>query len=421
MQNTFHNSNFSKSRFTKVLKKTDSYVGELRRIFLENDYSVPEAVFAVIGDTSYHRTIKRVCNNFKDVRHVVLVGIGGSSLCVEAIYHALKTPKSPSLTIVADLDTSIHADVATLLKKTKNPEHIALIITSKSGATVETIANASVIVDMFCRTYGHTYTKRTIVIGDDDSTLVVRARKEKIQTCIIPKNIGGRYSVYTAVGIVPLTLLGIDVPMFLEGAKDACKDEILRESAQSAVHIALHAEDGTHTINFFSFDNRLQKVGLWYRQLLAESIGKTKTRKNKIFTHQLHPSVATSVDTHSLVQLYLGGYRGVYTRFYTTDVSEKSVIVDNSWIASLAPQLSAKNFSDIIDAMVVGIMQSYDDAKLTYMHTHIDTCSPREIGKLLASMILEVLFLGKIFDVNPFDQPNVEDYKRHMQNALIDD
>jgi glucose-6-phosphate isomerase len=417
MQCTLYNSTFPKSHFTKIRKKTDTYTQKLARVFLEKDYSVPEASLAVINDTSYHRTCKRLCNNFKEVRHVILVGIGGSSLCVEAVYHALKTTQSPSLTVVDDLDVSTHAHIATLLKKTR-PEHIALIITSKSGSTTETIAHASVIMELFHHAYGSSYTKRIIVIGDADSMLTVYAKKEKMHTCIIPKNIGGRYSVFTAVGIVPLTLLGIDVSKFLHGAKDACNEHTLQLSAQNATCIAIHAENGVHTVNFFTFDNRLQKVGMWYRQLLGESLGKKTTRKNKIFTHQLHPTVSTSVDAHSVVQLYVGGYRDIYTRFYTTHVTEDAVIGNTSFITLLAPQLSEKKFSDVSDAMSMGIMRAYDDAQLAYMHTSIDVHSPYEIGKLLASLIVEVLCLGNIFDVNPFDQPNVENYKKHMQTAL---
>jgi glucose-6-phosphate isomerase len=417
MQHTFYNSNFKKGRLATLHKKTDIYAREVRRVFDERDYATPEASLAVINDASYYRRVRRSLSGFKAVQHVVLVGIGGSSLGTEAVYHALKTAQSPSLTVVDALDVSTIDDVSRLLKVVKNPEHIALVIISKSGATTETIANASVVVDMFKNAYGSAGAKRIVVISDEGSAFLERAKREKIITCTIPKNVGGRYSVFTAVGIVPLTLLDINTSQLIQGAKDALTQESLQEAATSASLTALHAQDGVHTVNFFSFDKRLQILGYWYRQLLAESIGKAYTKNKKPFTHQLHPSVSTSVDLHSLAQLYLGGYAGVYTRFYTTDIPH-TLSVRESWITEGVSQIVDRDFAHIADAMVEGVERAYDDAGLPYMHTHLKAITEREIGSVLMSHMIEVMFLGYICNVDPFDQPNVEDYKKHMREAL---
>ncbi len=234
----------------------------------------------------------------------------------------------------------------------------------------------------------------------------------------MPESIGGRYSIFTAAGMVPLILLGIDVVSLREGALSAVSKKELKHREESAVTLALEAEAGTHTVNFFTFNKRLTLCGYWYRQLLAESIGKNMTTKGTSFIHQLLPIVSTSVDLHSMAQLYLGGYKNMYTQFVYYNERQPFHIRTAHWLLEHVPFLGGKTFDEVNDAIKHGVLRAYDDQKLAYSYTELPKCTAFEIGFLLESRMCEIMCLGYIFNVDPFDQPSVELYKKHTKSVL---
>ena len=418
MKSSFHHCVTSKRRARVLEKKAHSYTEKIAKLLKKNDYTHPEASLVIAGDTKYQNAIAKVLKPFKGVKHVVLVGIGGSSLGTEAVYHALAWKTSPQLTVLDQIERESLERLEALVKGIDNPCDIVLVVVSKSGTTTETMLNAVKAIEIGEKKFGKEFNKRTIFIGNADTPFLKIGKKKKILCFTLPDIIGGRYSVFTAVGMVPLTLLGIDTVSLREGARALFEKKEMAAVEKAVVTLAQETERGVHTVNFFSFNERLEFCGYWYRQLLAESIGKRMTTKGTTFSHQLLPVVTTSADLHSMAQLYLGGYKYTYTHFVDYDDKHPYHLLSSHWLLEHVPFLSGKKADVVKTAIKNGVLHAYDDQKLPYRHSELPKCSAYEIGFLLSSLMCEVMCLAHVLNVNAFDQPSVELYKRHTRKML---
>ena len=418
MKSTIYNSSHKKSRINIFEKKISAYSDYILKRTKGDDYAINESSLFIAGDDSYQESLKKALSSFKNIKNVVLVGIGGSSLGTEAVYHALKTKTSPSLHVLDTINKDSLAEFASLVKDCKNLKHLACVIVSKSGTTTETLTNAMKVMEIGEKKFGSSFLKRVIFIGDKDSAFYKIGTKKSILCFSFPSIIGGRYSIFTAVGIVPLTLLGIDINALRKGASAILsKKEFVSIEAQACA-LGLHAEEGVHTVNFFTFNDRLELIGFWYRQLLAESIGKNMTTKGTSFSHQLLPIVSTGADLHSMTELYLGGYQNLFTHFISYKEEQPFLLPKAHWLLDYLPFLKKKSSVQINDAIQTGVIQAYQDQKLPYRITELSACTPYEIGYLLASLMAEVMCLAHALDVDPFHQPSVELYKKHTRARL---
>jgi glucose-6-phosphate isomerase len=419
METTLHHTSYTKKELAPLLKRADTYTKNILDAYASGVYTAPESSLAIAHDVKYFNALKRGLVKHMGVKHVVLVGIGGSTLGTQAVYDALKTPESPTLMVLDALETRSLTALQSLLKQTKKTSDIALIIVSKSGTTTETVCNAVQALQAFEKKFGDTYTECVIGIGDEGTVFQKMCKRKKISFFTMPICIGGRFSVFTAVGIAPLMLLGIDVVGLRKGGVDAVTKEMLAAHAHTAGVLALQAKRGVHTLNFFSFESRLQTLGFWYRQLLAECIGKPVTKKKKPFVHQLHPTVSTSIDLHSLAQLYLGGYAHILTHFVCGTSEETPASSPEHWFFEAVPSLKNSKYSEVKQAITTGVRAAYDESELPYFHTHFERVDAYHVGFFLASRMAETMYLCDMWDVDAFNQPQVEQYKKHMRNALI--
>lgn len=418
MQSTLHNNFFEASKLKTLEKKISKYSETLIGSAQKKEYSTHESSLAISGDATYQRAITKALVPFRGVTHVVLVGIGGSSLGTEAVYHALKTNTSPVLTVLDTINAESITQLSAVFRKCKDPAQIAVVVISKSGSTTETITNASKVIEMGEMKFGDIFRKQIIFIGDKESEFYKVGKKKKILCFSFPSIIGGRYSVFTAVGIVPLTLLGIDTQSLRDGANAVCTKEEIAAITTQAAALALHATEGFHTVNLFTFNERLHTVGLWYRQLLAESVGKQMTKKRTPFLYPLLPIVSTKADLHSMTELYLGGYKNMYTHFLSYSEGESFSVSGSHWLVNHMPFLKEKKSTVINGAIKTGVIQAYDDQKLPYRVTEMESCSAYEVGKLLNAFMVEVMCLASALDIDPFNQPSVELYKKHTRVTL---
>ncbi len=419
MKSTFKHSVLPERRLASFEAKLDAYVKDIvSRRGKRGLYDRPEASVLVSGDAAYQRSVAKQLPRFSGTKHVILVGIGGSNLGTEAVYDALKTDASPALTVLDQIDGETLARTAKLLRGIRRAEDVALVIVSKSGATTETILNAVKVVDACEKRFGEKAYGRTIFVGDSDTDFMSIGRRKGIITIPLPKVIGGRYSVFTAVGIVPLTLLGIDVTALRRGAGDALSGLHLRETKAAAATLALSALGGVHTVNFFTFGKRLETVGFWYRQLLAESIGKRMTTKGATFSHQILPIVSTAVDLHSMAQLFFSGYDGLYTHLVHVADPSPLTLRGRHWLLEHLPFLGGKRITEASEAIVHGVIRAYDEKELPYRRTELAGLTAHEVGLLMNSLMLEVMCIAHLLNIDAFDQPEVELYKKHTRALL---
>jgi glucose-6-phosphate isomerase len=402
----------------ELIVKAESYAEEIAKIVANIDYKRPESSLAITTDVKYQSDVQSKIEHLKGARHVFLVGIGGSSLGTEAVYDALALRTDPRLHVYDTIDNDALSGFGTVMSEIEHDAELAVVVVSKSGTTTETITNATLLLNAFEKAYGKEIVDRVVFVGTHGTEFLKLGKKHGVTCVEFPAAIGGRYSVFTAAGVVPLTLLAVDIPQLLEGATSVTAKEALAEAVKHAAQLAVLAKEGIHTVNLFAFEKHFRTFGLWYRQLLAESIGKKETCSGAPFEHQLLPTTATVVDLHSMAQLYLGGYKGIVTHFVHADSNAGQQKLPEHWLLEAGVMLKGYSPKDINTSIRKGVLKAYDKEKLPYRLTTSGENTAYTVGQLMGSLMLETMLLGHIFDVNVFDQPNVESYKSFTRTLL---
>lgn len=392
-------------------------------------YQAPESSLQLPNDESVLTAVDSALEPFlaDKLEFVFLVGIGGSNLGTVAITNAVRgrfaATNKPEL---INLDTVSGKDLANLQARFfsgLDPESYLVFAISKSGGTVETIANVELLLAQVLAISAADVAPRTVVISDADSALTTAAQAAQITTLPIPAIVGGRYSVFSAVGLAPLRMLGINVESLLQGAKDilpfCLHDDVPHNPAAiAALHQYQQWQVGKVVHDTFCFAPELESVGKWYRQLLGESIGKVPADAE--VGVGMVPTVSIgSTDLHSVGQLYLGGPDTIMTTFIY-DVSQRTEMAvpkERLWPA-LVPAVTDHTPALLMTAIQEGTMAAYVDAGRPFLAVELDGITEYELGALMQCKMLEVMYLGHLFGVNPFDQPAVEGYKKHTRDYL---
>lgn len=357
------------------------------------------------------------------LKYIIDIGIGGSNLGTKAIYDArfgsfdLLQPKRFPKMIFADTnDPEYLANLSKFLKTEINdPEEILICAISKSGSTTETVANFEIIQNVLSEKFGN-ITDRIVAITDFESNFWKKAQEKDISTLAIPKTTGGRYSVMSPVGLFPLLAAGIDVKAIRSGARNqrdlALSRNILQNpAALSAIVLYYHYKNDVRINDNFIFSPALESLGKWYRQLMGESAGKDG--------QGITPTVSIgSTDLHSMGQLYLGGPKDKIATFVYAKSSEIVSVPDTLFLQSLVENINGKPTQFIMEAALKGAKIAYAKKKLPFMEVLLGDISAKSIGEFMQFKMIEMMFLGKLMGVDPFDQPNVEDYKVEMRRIL---
>jgi glucose-6-phosphate isomerase len=292
------------------------------------------------------------------------------------------------------------------------------IVVSKSGTTVETISIFK---------YLHTLTtidkNNCVVISEDDSKLSNYAKKHNIKIFHIPKNVGGRFSVFSVVGLLPLAIVGVDIENLLNGAKDIYhsffeQDEyydILMQKARFLVE-----NKNRFNINvIFSYSTLLEGFNKWYIQLWGESLGKFNINKTR---QALTPiALLGPVDQHSFLQLIIDGKRDKTITFIKIDDFESELTIPNISLEYLdeLDYLNNIKFKDIINYQADATIKAIDELKdIPYDIITIKTVNEYNIAKLMFSFELLTSIVGKFVQINTYDQPGVEAGKVILKNRL---
>lgn len=413
----FDTENITDRTLTTGVKKLSKYRAEVREIVENCDYSRSESSLATWQDDTMIDQVLAVYEKFKNTKHVILIGIGGSSLGVEALHSVLYRPGDPELHVL-DTISAYELEVLweQLMKSRPRVGQLAVCVVSKSGGTTETLANASVLLEKLEKKYGKKVYRQCVFIGNEGSSLLKKGLSLGGHTLTMPEIIGGRYSVFTPVGLLPLLLLGHDVELILDGIENAMAEDNEETVAENAVQLFEYLKKGVRTVNFFAFDTRLVRMAKWYRQLTAESLGKARTVDDKPVKYGYIPTITTPVELHSIGQLYFSGFPGVYTEF----VSFVDTKFDQRITAkgALKENLKSRDFSEVAGAMYEGVTGAYQETNLPYRATVMDDELPYELGLFMGMKMLETMYLAHLLNVNAFDQPNVELYKEKTRAAL---
>ena len=408
------NITYSEERSVEtLLDSLATYRSDVSTCIENSDFSKPESALATWKDSDLKTSVAEIKDTLGEVEHVVLIGIGGSSLGVEAIHAALKS--NTTLHVLDSVAPYRIREIVETLKQIPQDD-IAICAISKSGGTTETLTNTEVLLTELREIYGEKPYDRTVCIGNPGNPLLDAGKLVGAHVVTMHEAIGGRYSVFTAVGLVPLVLLGHDIDEILRGVEATTEEANEASTAQGAATLFSYLGEGVRNVNFFAFDTRLEELARWYRQLAAESLGKEHTTEGNKNSIGFIPTISTPVELHSIGQLYFSGFPGVFTDFVTFD--ETSLNYSVSKDTKIAEQLAGKSMREIHDAIQGGVVGAYKERSLPYRITTFERDLPFALGLFMGMRMLETMYLATLMNVNAFDQPNVELYKDITRDIL---
>lgn len=405
------------------------YTEHLRQVRANGDYDALESSLRLADDGVLLDDVQALVNAkvTDKLKYHIVVGIGGSNLGTKAVYDALlgyadvaQPERFPKLLFAETTDPEALNHLCQLLQSVNSKEEVLITIISKSGGTTETVANFEIVAHEL-RTRFADCSDRFVAITDEGSKLWNAAQAQNITTLPIPAKVGGRYSVLSSVGLFPLATVGIDITKLRKGAQNLL-DHCLGEhsyAAESAAVLALQLKNGRTINDNFFFHPELESLGKWYRQLMGESVGKEHDIDGAVVHTGITPTVSLgSTDLHSVGQLYLGGPKDKLTTFVSSRQSTDVAVPASRIFGDLTPMIEGKTAEDIMQAILEGVQVAYQKADLPYTEVILDAIDEESIGAYFQFKMLEMMYLGKLLDVNSFDQPNVEAYKVETKRIL---
>ena len=411
----FDDSRITEKTLANKVSTLKKYQLEIEKSSLANDSDTPEYSLYYAKDFELHSKINEIKKKFKNIKHLILVGIGGSNLGTEAIHEVLDNGKV-ELSVLSAISPYNLSKVLDKVKKLKKATQIAVCVISKSGTTTETLANASVLIEELKHQYGEEIYKQLVFIGDPKTEVEKYAKKVSAEYIAIPKIIGGRYSVATAVGLIPLAMLGHNTDEFIAGYLDANNENYESVTAENASRIYLYIQNKYKHYNFFAFEPRLQKLGSWYQQLFAESLGKEVNMEGKPVKEYMLPTVSTPAELHSIGQLYFSKIADVYTDFVSFD--DEAIDFKTTKTNPLGSKLKNLTLQEISTGLYGGVINAYQERGLPYRTTILDESLPYSLGLFMGMRLREVMYIANLMKLNAFDQPNVELYKIKTKEIL---
>ena len=346
---------------------------------------------------------------------VLVLGIGGSGLGARAVIRALGAPKA-QVRIVDNVDPHSLREALDGLK----PERTLVNVVSKSGRTLETMgAFLHVLSWLEAALPDDEVRKRVVATTGKTGTLREWSSRRRWRTLPVPENVGGRYSVLTAVGLFPLAAAGLDIDAFLDGAAKS-GDAERRDAARLAA--ALYLLDTTRGRNVhvvWPYADRLLDLAAWFNQLWAESLGKRRDGKTGVGPTPVLARGAT--DQHSQLQLYMQGPAN--HAFVFMNLAELGDGVD----CALPPPkdlprdlgyLAGRTAGEVLDVLRRSTYRALVEAGRPCMTLTLPTADERTLGAAMQTLMIATALAGVAYGVNPFDQPGVEAGKKHARAIL---
>jgi glucose-6-phosphate isomerase len=353
--------------------------------------------------------------NKQDIDIVAVIGIGGSSLGAEAIYNFLNS-KNHYIRKLIFFDTTDPIAIENKIHLIQNNRTMFLVI-SKSGTTVESISILKYIDTKFKLNKDN-----LVVITDKNSPLEKFAETRNLKIFYIPDNVGGRYSVLTAVGLLPLALVGVNINELIYGAKILKDSFFSTKNSQiiikKASYYAKHSDIFTSNA-LFSYSESLRSFNSWYVQLWGESLGKREISSAKKVG--LTPiGLIGPTDQHSFLQLIMEGKTDkTLTVIKIKDFENNLTIPENNFenLESLNILNNIK-FANLINMQADSIIEAIQSIEIPLDVIELDNISEKSIGELIYYYELLTALVAMQLDINAYDQPGVELGKKILKNKM---
>ena len=350
---------------------------------------------------------------------IVIIGIGGSSLGSKAIDSMLKH-RSGEVKRMLFLENPDEIDLSEKLASVKK-EKTLFVVVSKSGSTIETISIFKEILAYFSLDYAGADKEQIIAITDEDSVLDQFAKHYGIQAYHIPKNVGGRFSVLSAVGIVPLTLAGYNTEGILKGASEMSQRFFSgkeKHLLKKAALLTAHSKEAPINV-LFSYANCLEDFTKWYVQLWGESLGKIDSDgKHTGLTPIGHIG---SVDQHSFLQLIMQGPRDKTVTFIKLESFQKEIKIPDISLKFIekTDYINGYSFNELIDGECEATKESISKEGINVDMIVLDAITEKNIGELIMYYELLTSLCGIMLKINTYDQPGVETGKQILRKKFL--
>ena len=336
---------------------------------------------------------KKKISKYKNFINYRVIGMGGSSLGTQAIYDFLEHKIKKKFEFLDNLKSHT--------KKNKKKRYLNLII-SKSGNTTETIVNTNIFVQK--------KNKNIFITENKKNYLYTLAEKFKSEIIHHNNFIGGRYSVLSEVGMLPAELMDLDSRKFKQLNNLIKNKNYLNSLVNNVDQILYFAKRKKFNSIIINYDEKSSNLFNWYQQLVAESLGKKGLGILPIVSNM-------PKDNHSVMQLYLDGFKNnFFTFFYVKE--KNSLKINNSQILQMQSYLKNKDIDHIVYAQKQATENVFKNKKIPFRSFEILKRDENTLGELFTFFILETILLGRALKINPFDQPAVELIKTETKKIL---
>ena len=381
------NINFKNFKTKKNTKKVKKILKEL----LQEDNEIIRSLRKSYRN-SYHR---KLVNKYSKALNYRIIGMGGSTLGAQTIYDFLRNKIKKKFSFIDNLQS---------FSKINNVKKITNLVISKSGNTIETIINTNLLLKKKHRNIFITENKK--------SYLYLLA--EKLKADIVEHNnfIGGRYSVLSEVGMLPAELMGLKSNKF-KNLNLLVKNKIFFNSLVSNVSSILDfIKNKKYNSIIINYDEKSQSLFNWYQQLIAESLGKNKKGILPIISNM-------PKDNHSVMQLYLDGFKNNFYTFFFVNENNSTRINTNFFKNNSFSYLKNKNLNQIKLSQKLATENVFQKKNIPFRSFTIFKRDEKTLGELFSFFILETILIGKMLNLNPYDQPAVELIKNETKKILI--
>jgi len=347
------------------------------------------------------------------IRTVVWIGIGGSGLGPKVIQEIYEGPETVEFILLDTIDPAILEMYLSII----DWKQTMVVVASKSGGTLEPMSVFFLCWSELKKSKGDKAADRVVALTDPDSGHLRSFCLEKgISMLPIPSNVGGRYSIFTPIGLLPMALLDADLDQFVKGAKDMdtiCQNTSIDDNP--AAHLAsiqflLDTKRGYPIRVIMPYSQKLESISRWNQQLIAESLGKNE------LMNPIPTSAIGTQDQHSLLQQWMAGPRKMWHLFIRVEEMAQINVPDE--VDPTFEYIIGKPFSQLLDACYQGTSQALTSAKRPHATITLPKLDAYHLGQLFYLLLVEVVLLGKLYRIDPYGQPAVETGKQITKELL---
>ncbi len=394
-------NNFSSKKFEE--KKSKKKLAYIKKVFDETITNIDkkkDSLYLLSKKFKINFNSKQI-KNYQKYKVVVLIGMGGSILGAKAIYNYFENKIRKKFIFVDNLDEKKIIELRKL-----NFKNVLFIFISKSGNTLETLTNINLIFKP-----KHNF-RNTIIVTERKNNSLYNFSKRKRILLIEHKNyIGGRFSVFSEVGILPALIMGLNVNKlrknFLSCVKGKNKNKMIKNLSSL---FEVYSSKKINSIIFLNYSSNLNDFVYWCQQLISESLG--KKGKGILPVISLGPK-----DHHSLLQLFLDGPKDKLFYIFSSKSLNK-IYNRNNFFGNSQKFLSKKSLENILIAQKNSLITVLKRKNISFKQILVKNNNLETLGELFSYFIIETVILGKCLRINPFDQPAVEEVKKLTKKFL---